>query len=149
MNRNVIMTCTITGAGNTADKHRDSKVAPTQIAHAAIEAARAGATIVHSHVRNPETGKGSRNKARYRKVVSRICESEIEVMINLTKGMGSDLYLDSGEQPLHFSKDNDLAGSIERLVQVDELMGTRTQTPAEAEAEAEADARVSLWLKTQ
>jgi uncharacterized protein (DUF849 family) len=59
MNYEVIVTCAVTGSGDTADKHPDLPITPAQIATAAIDAAKAGAAIVHCHVRDPETGKGS------------------------------------------------------------------------------------------
>ena len=61
MNREVVVTCAVTGAGDTVGKHPDVPVTPEQIANAAIEAADAGAAIVHIHVRDPETGIGSRD----------------------------------------------------------------------------------------
>ena len=61
MNTNVVVTCAVTGAGDTVDKHPAIPVTPEQIAQSAIEAADAGAAIVHLHVRDPQTGKGSRD----------------------------------------------------------------------------------------
>ena len=90
MNRNVIITCAITGAGDTTNKSEHVPVTPEQIADSAIEAAKAGATIVHCHVRDPETGKGSRNPDYYEEVVNRIREKDNQVIINLTAGMGGD-----------------------------------------------------------
>ena len=55
------MTCAVTGAGDTVGRHPGVPVTPGQIADAAIEAARVGATIAHVHVRDPDTGKGSRD----------------------------------------------------------------------------------------
>ena len=66
MNPHVIITCALTGAGDTVDKHPAIPVTPTQIAAAAVEAAKAGATVVHCHVRDPQSGKGSRDPALYR-----------------------------------------------------------------------------------
>lgn len=72
MNRTVMITCALTGAGDTVGRSKHVPVTPEQIAQAGIEAARAGATIVHIHVRDPETGQGSREVALYRQVVERI-----------------------------------------------------------------------------
>ncbi len=91
MNNDVFITCAVTGAGETVDKHPAIPVTPQQIADAAIEAARAGAAIAHIHVRDPKTGKGSRDPALYREVVERIRASGIDVVINLTAGMGGDV----------------------------------------------------------
>ena len=62
MNKNVIISCAVTGSGDSVGKHPNIPVSPQQIADASIEAANAGAAIAHIHVRNPETGKGSRDK---------------------------------------------------------------------------------------
>jgi uncharacterized protein (DUF849 family) len=84
MNNEVIITCAVTGAGDTVGRHPAIPITPKQIAEAAIEAAKAGAGIAHCHVRDPETGKGTRDPALYREVVERIRESDTDVVINLT-----------------------------------------------------------------
>ena len=122
MNFKVFISCAVTGAGDTVGKHPDIPVTPTQIADAALEAARAGATIAHCHVRNPETGVGTRDPALYREVVERIRESDTDVIINLTSGMGGDLAVGHGESPTEFGNDSDLVGPMTRLVHVEELL---------------------------
>lgn len=123
MNRSVILTCAVTGAGDTTDKSDKVPVTPKQIAEAAIEAAMAGASVVHCHVRNPETGKGARDVALYREVVDRIRESEHDIVINLTAGMGGDLEFEAGENPLNFvPAGTDFVGPIERLAHVEALL---------------------------
>ena len=107
MNRNVIITCAITGAGATTDKSEHVPVTPEQIADSAIEAARAGAAIVHCHVRDPETGKGSRNPDYYEEVVKRIREKDSQVIINLTAGMGGDLVIGPDSNPMDFGEGTD------------------------------------------
>ena len=72
MNWEVFVTCAVTGAGDTLGKHPDVPVTPEQIATAAIEAAKAGAAVAHIHVRDPETGQGSRDPALFREVVERV-----------------------------------------------------------------------------
>ena len=94
MNDEVIITCAVTGAGDTAGVHPDLPVTPRQIAEAALEAARAGAAVAHIHVRDPQTGAPSRKLEYYREVVERIRESSTDVIINLTTGMGGDLVVD-------------------------------------------------------
>jgi len=94
MNSNVVVTCAVTGAGDTVDKHPAIPVTPEQIAASAIEAADAGAAIVHLHVRDPQTGKGSRDIALFKDVVERVRNSGRNVLINLTAGMGGDLIID-------------------------------------------------------
>ncbi len=118
MNHNVIITCAVTGAGDTVDKHPAIPVTPAQIAAAAVEAAQAGATVVHCHVRDPKTGKGSRDPALYREVMERIRDSGVDVIVNLTAGMGGDLEIGGGETPMHFGPGTDLVGPLARLVHV-------------------------------
>ncbi len=88
MNYEVVVTCAVTGAGDTLGKHSGVPVTPKQVADAAIESAKAGAAIAHCHVRDPETGKGSRDPELFKEVVDRIRSAETDVVINLTAGMG-------------------------------------------------------------
>ena len=122
MNYEVIVTCAVTGAGDTVGRHPAIPVTPKQIADAAIEAAKAGATVAHCHVRNPETGKPSRDVALYREVVERIRSSGVDVIINLTAGMGGDLEIGPGEKPMEFGAGTDLVGGLSRLPHVEELL---------------------------
>jgi uncharacterized protein (DUF849 family) len=122
MNFEVFISCAVTGAGDTVAKHPAIPVTPKQIADAALEAARAGAAIAHCHVRDPDTGVGSRDAALYREVVERIRESDTDVIINLTSGMGGDVAIGQGESPLAFGKQTDLVGPMTRLVHVEELL---------------------------
>ena len=94
------ITCAVTGAGATTDRSDRVPVTPEQIADAAIEAARAGAAIAHIHVRDPATGKGSRDTGLYRQVVERVRAADIDVVLNLTAGMGGDLVLGGEHAPL-------------------------------------------------
>ena len=122
MNRNPIITCAVTGSGDTARRHPDLPKSPGEIATAAIEAAKAGAAIAHIHVREPETGKPSRDVALYREVVDRIRSSETDVIINLTTGMGGDLFLGPDDDPLNFTADTDCVGQMERMEHVEALL---------------------------
>lgn len=122
MNRNVIISCAVTGSGNSVGKHPAIPVTPQEIATAAIEAASAGAAIAHIHVREPDTGKPSRRVALYREVVERIRESAADVVINLTTGMGGDLFLGPDENPLELADHTDLVGQVERMRHVEELL---------------------------
>ena len=122
MNYEVIVTCAVTGAGDTVGKHPAIPVTPKQIADAAIEAAKAGATVAHCHVRDPETGKGTRDVHLYKEVVDRIRSSGTDIIINLTAGMGGDLEIGSGEDPFKFGKATDLVGPLTRLAHVEELL---------------------------
>ena len=121
MNKNVIITCEITGAGETTDKSEHVPVTPEQIANSALEAAKAGAAIVHCHVRDPKTGKGSRNPDYYEEVVDRIREKDSQVIINLTAGMGGDLVIGPDTNPMNFGEGTDLVGALERLQHVERI----------------------------
>lgn len=122
MNHDVIITCALTGAGDTTAKSPHIPVTPKQIAAAAVEAAKAGATVVHCHVRSPETGKFSRDVALYREVMERIREADVDIIVNLTAGMGGDLEIGAGENPMEFGPNTDLVGPLTRLAHVEELL---------------------------
>jgi uncharacterized protein (DUF849 family) len=123
MNREVFITCAVTGAGDTASRSDKVPVTPKEIAAASIEAAQAGAAVAHIHVRDPETGKGSRDLALYRETVEIIRASGVDVIINLTAGMGGDLTLGSVETPLPPAPNGtDMVGATERLVHVAALL---------------------------
>src|SRR5438445_5655876 len=118
----VLVACAVTGAGDTAGRSEHVPVTPEQIAHAAIEAARAGAAVTHIHVRDPDTGRGARDPALYRAVVEQIRASDVDVVLNLTAGMGGDLVLGGEEAPLPPDEGGtDMAGAAERLAHVEEL----------------------------
>ena len=122
MNREVFITCAITGSGSTQDRSPHVPRSPEQIAGAAIDAAKAGAAIVHCHVRDPETGKPSRDLKLYREVTDRIRDSDTDVVLNLTAGMGGDLVLGGTEQPLPPGPGTDLVGATERVAHVAECL---------------------------
>jgi uncharacterized protein (DUF849 family) len=123
VNTEVFITCAVTGAGATTDRSERVPVTPEQIATAAIEAAKAGAAIAHIHVRDPATGRGSRDVALYREVVERVRGADVDVVLNLTAGMGGDLVLGGAQQPLPLDPDGtDMAGADERLAHVAELL---------------------------
>jgi uncharacterized protein (DUF849 family) len=121
VNRNVIITCALTGAGDTAGRSEHVPVTPEEIAESGIAAARAGATVVHIHVRDPQTRQGSRDVALYREVVERIRASDVDVIVNTTAGMGGDLVLDPHD-PTTFVEGTDLVSGVERLAHVEELL---------------------------
>lgn len=123
MNTEAFVTCAVTGVGATTERSELVPITPEQIADAALEAARAGAAIVHLHVRNPATGGASRDPALYRAVVERIRASGVDVVLNLTAGMGGDLVLGGIEAPLPPNPEGtDMAGATERLAHVRELL---------------------------
>ena len=122
MNHDVIITCALTGAGDTSGRSPLVPVTPKQIADAAVEAAKAGATVVHCHVRDPETGQFSRDVALYRELMERIREADIDIIVNLTAGMGGDLHIGPGENPMEFGPHTDLVGPLTRLAHVEALL---------------------------
>ena len=117
----IFITCALTGAGDTAGRSDKVPVSPAQIAGAAIAAAKAGAAVAHIHVRDPHTGKPARDPELYRETVARVRESGTDVVLNLTAGMGGDLVLGPGENPLPPAAGTDLAGPSERLSHIREL----------------------------
>jgi carnitine 3-dehydrogenase len=135
MNREVFITAAVTGAGETTERHPGVPVTPEQIAEAAIKSAKAGAAVAHCHVRDPKTGKGSRDPALYREVFHRIRAADTDVVINFTAGMGGDIgfdtsYLDDNvtfDHPVTgaagaFDKScTDLVGPMSRLAHIEEL----------------------------
>jgi len=120
MNNEVIVTCAVTGAGDTLGKHPEVPVTPEQISNAAIAAAKAGASVAHIHVRDPETGLGSRDVNLFKEVVERIRDSKTDVVINLTAGMGGD-WVPSEENPSMPGPGTDMIGPEERLAHVKEI----------------------------
>jgi uncharacterized protein (DUF849 family) len=123
VNWEVFVTCALTGAGDTTGKSPHVPVTPQQIAESAIGAAQAGAAVVHVHVRDPNSGVGARATELYAEVVERIRDSGVDVVINLTAGMGGDLVLGGDEEPLPPSTDGtDMAGATERLAHVRTLL---------------------------
>lgn len=119
MNRDVFITAAITGAGDTTSKSPHVPITPKQIAESAIDAARAGAAVVHCHVRDPETGAAARGLDLYKEVTDRIRSADIDVVLNLTAGMGGDLVFGNVEAPFPVNpKGTDMAGATERVAHV-------------------------------
>ena len=118
MTREVFITCAVTGSGGTQDRSPHVPRSPEQIASAAIDAAKAGAAIVHCHVREPDTGRPSRRVALYREVTDRIRAAEVDVVLNLTAGMGGDLMLGGPASPLPPVAGTDMAPAAERMEHV-------------------------------
>ncbi|KRD52955.1 3-keto-5-aminohexanoate cleavage protein [Ensifer sp. Root278] len=123
MNREVFITCAVTGSGDTVSKSSHVPITPKQIAEAAVEAAKAGAAVIHCHVRDPETGAPSRRLDLYREVTDRIRSADIDIVLNLTAGMGGDLVFGNVESPLPVNeKGTDMAGATERVAHVAECL---------------------------
>jgi uncharacterized protein (DUF849 family) len=122
VNWETFITCAVTGAGAITERGRHVPVTPEEIAGSAIDAARAGAAVVHIHVRDPETGRGSRDVELYRQVVERVRDADVDVLLNLTAGMGGDLVLGGTERPLPpDAAGTDMVGAQERLAHVEAL----------------------------
>jgi uncharacterized protein (DUF849 family) len=121
MREKVFITAAITGSGNTQDRSALVPRSPEQIADAAIAAAKAGAAIVHCHVRDPESGAPSRLRSLYREVTDRIRQSDTDMVLNLTAGMGGDLVFGPVDAPLPLrDKATDMAGAAERVAHIAE-----------------------------
>ncbi|MBZ7922561.1 3-keto-5-aminohexanoate cleavage protein [Ensifer adhaerens] len=123
MNREVFVTCAVTGSGDTVSKSSHVPITPKQIAEAAVEAAKAGAAVVHCHVRDPETGAPARRLDLYKEVTDRIRSADVDMVLNLTAGMGGDLIFGNVESPLPLNeKGTDMAGATERVAHVAECL---------------------------
>ncbi len=115
MNREVFITCAVTGSGATQDRSPHVPRTPKQIADSAVAAAKAGAAVVHCHVREPDSGRPSRRIELYREVTDRIRSAEVDVVLNLTAGMGGDIVFGGTERPLPPAAGTDMAGAAERV----------------------------------
>lgn len=123
MNREVFITCAVTGSGGTQDRSPHVPRSPQQIADSAIAAAKAGAAVVHCHVRDPESGAPSRDLALYREVTDRIRDAEVDAVLNLTAGMGGDMVFGGIENPLPLAQaGTDLVGASERVAHIAECL---------------------------
>jgi len=123
MNRDVFITCAVTGSGATQDRSAHVPRSPEQIAQSAIAAAKAGAAVVHCHVRDPETGAPSRDLALYREVTDRVRDADVDVVLNLTAGMGGDMVFGDVENPMDLNKaGTDMVGATERMAHIAECL---------------------------
>ncbi len=121
MNRNVILTCAITGAGDTTGKSPNVPITPKQIADSCIEAARAGASVAHIHVRDPETGGISHSLEHYREVMDRVREADTDIVMNITAGGGGD-WIPDVEDPTRGGPGTDMQTPAQRHEPVAELL---------------------------
>lgn len=123
MSREVFITCAVTGSGATQDRSHLVPRSPEQIADSAIAAAKAGAAVVHCHVRDPETGAPSRDVGMFREVTERIRDSDTDVVLNLTAGMGGDIVFGDVENPMDLNQEGtDMAGATERMAHITECL---------------------------
>lgn len=119
-NHATIVNCAVTGAGDTAKQSPHVPVTPRQIADDCIAAARAGAAVVHIHVRDPATGRASMDTVLYREVVDRIRDSGVDVIINLTTGPGARFH-PSDEDPQRAGPGSTIAAPETRVQHILEL----------------------------
>ena len=123
MNMNPFITCAVTGSGGSQNRSPHVPRSPKQIAESAIDAAKAGAAIVHCHVRDPDTGEPSRRLELYRELIDRIRDSQTDVVVNFTAGMGGDLVFGDPENPMVLDlAGTDMAGATERIAHVAECL---------------------------
>lgn len=122
MNHDVFITCAVTGSGSSQDRSPHVPRSPKQIADSAIAAAKAGAAIVHCHVRDPETGVPSRDPKMFREVTDRVRDADIDVVLNLTAGMGGDMIFGPPDAPLPLSNGTDMASAEERVAHIAECL---------------------------
>lgn len=120
MSRAVVVTCALTGGMDNASKNPAIPVSPAEIAASALEAAAAGAAVVHIHVRDPKTAKPSMDPALYRETVERIRERNAEVILNLTTGAGGR-YVPGEEDPAIAGPGTTLKSPARRTEHVEEL----------------------------
>jgi uncharacterized protein (DUF849 family) len=91
MHDKIVVTCALTGAGPLSP-NPNQPVKAKDIANSGLEAAAAGAAVLHVHVRDPATGEFSGELSLYEEVVGLIREQNKEVILNLTTGLGSGFY---------------------------------------------------------
>lgn len=120
MARKVMVSCAVTGSADTPARNPAVPVTPPEIAASALDAAEAGAAIVHIHVRNPQTTRPSMDPALYREVVERIRASNSDVLINLTTGPGAR-FIPGLDDPLKPASGSTLSLPAQRVRHVVEL----------------------------
>lgn len=120
MTKKTILTCAVTGNLMRPENSPHLPVTPTDIAQQALDAAKAGASIVHLHVRDPQTAKGSMDLALYRELVARIREKNEDLILNLTTGEGGR-FIPSSEDPQTAAPGSTLCAPEKRVAHVEEL----------------------------
>lgn len=117
MKRKVILTCAVTGDGPLNPKFPNYPITPEQIARDCAEAASAGASIVHVHVRDPQTGLGSRDVKLFSELKTRIRDKNDNVVLNFSAGMGAT-YVPSEDNEAIGGEGTDMASPTDRLAHV-------------------------------
>ncbi|MFJ7004568.1 3-keto-5-aminohexanoate cleavage protein [Pseudomonas putida] len=121
MSRKVILTCAVTGNAPFNPNHPAMPVTPQQIAEACIEAAHAGASVAHIHVRDPKTGGGSRDPALFKEVVDRVRSSGVDIVLNLTCGLGA-FFLPDPEDESRGLPESDVIPVAERVLHLEQCL---------------------------
>lgn len=121
MSRRVILTCAVTGNAPFNRNHPAMPVTPAQIADACVEAARAGASIAHVHVRDPRTGAGSREPALFKEVVDRVRQSGQDIVLNLTCGLGA-IFIPDPEDESRGLPESDVVPTAERVRHLEQCL---------------------------
>ena len=117
--KKIILTCAVTGNAPFNRKHPNFPVTPAQISAACIEAAKAGAAVVHIHVRDPNKGDGSRDPRLFKETVDRLRNSGTDVIINLTGGLGAFLMPDPADERRALPE-SDVASVADRMAHLEE-----------------------------
>lgn len=121
MKQKIILTCAVTGNAPFNPKHPNFPVSPKQIAEACEEAAAAGASIVHCHVRDEETTLGCRDVEKFKEVSARVRDNKTDVVLNLTAGHGA-LFLPDPEDESRGLPESDVIGVEERIAHLVECL---------------------------
>jgi uncharacterized protein (DUF849 family) len=122
MNRDIFMICAVNGSGNTQDRSPYVPISPKEIAESAIAAAKSGTEVVHCRVRDPDTGTASRDLKLYRELTDRIRQSDTDVLLNLTSGMGGDITFGDPENPMPTVEGTDMIGASARVEHIAECL---------------------------
>ena len=121
MNKNVILTCAVTGAGDTTGKNPNVPITPEQIANDCITAAKAGASVAHIHVRDPETGGISHSQAHFSEIMARVRDSGVDIVMDITAGGGGD-WIPDAQDPTRGGPGTDIQTPAQRHEPVGELL---------------------------
>ena len=114
MPHKVILTCAVVGENKYNRAHPNFPVTPEQIAEAALEAEQAGASAVHLHVRDPETGEGSRDPELFLDMATRVRDKGVTAVMNITCG-GGGLYIPDPADEGRAAPGSDMAPAAERV----------------------------------
>src|SRR5512139_818264 len=118
--KSTILTCAVTGILNKPEMNRNLPITPEEIAHSALEAADAGAAVVHIHVRNPANGAPSTEITHYKEVVDRVRSKNKALIINLTTGPGGRFH-PSDEDPAKAGPRTTLVHPLKRVSHIKEV----------------------------